>query len=234
MHRNCSTASTTPNPANSTTEPSFAPNEKRLHRRRFFTSPTGKTAIVPPVARHGNLRIEDIMEAFVTSIVLIVAVVPEGLPTIVAISLSINIIKLSRENALVKKLIASETIGAINVTVHTSPALPNRTAFAAPLHHIPDGLSPFPVDNTVNSHPFPFSDNHLPPARQTCIPLPSALAPFAIRHRFPYRTTRIHRANRTAPASCQHLPSGKNRPVPVCRPAGCIRYICFGWVFFLA
>ena len=103
------------------------------------------------------------MEAFVTSIVLIVAVVPEGLPTIVAISLSINIIKLSRENALVKKLIASETIGAINVTVHTSPALPNRTAFAAPLHHIPDGLSPFPVDNTVNSHPFPFSDNHLPP-----------------------------------------------------------------------
>ena len=73
MHRNCSTASTTPNPANSTTDPSFAPNEKRLHRRRFFTSPTGKTAIVPPVARHGNLRIEDIMEAFVTSIVLIVA-----------------------------------------------------------------------------------------------------------------------------------------------------------------
>ena len=66
-------------------------------------------------AWHGNLRIEDIMEAFVTSIVLIVAVVPEGLPTIVAISLSINIIKLSRENALVKKLIASETIGAINV-----------------------------------------------------------------------------------------------------------------------
>lgn len=62
-----------------------------------------------------NLTLDGVMEAFVTSIVLIVAVVPEGLPTIVAISLSINIIKLSRQNALVKKLVASETIGCINV-----------------------------------------------------------------------------------------------------------------------
>jgi len=41
--------------------------------------------------------------------------VPEGLPTIVAVSLSINIIKLARQNALVKKIIASETVGCINV-----------------------------------------------------------------------------------------------------------------------
>ncbi len=59
--------------------------------------------------------LEKVMEAFVTSIVLIVAAVPEGLPTIVAVSLSINIIKLSKQNALVKKMIASETIGCINV-----------------------------------------------------------------------------------------------------------------------
>lgn len=64
---------------------------------------------------HEGLIIEEVMEAFVTSIVLIVAAVPEGLPTIVAVSLSINIIKLSRNNALVKKMIASETIGCINV-----------------------------------------------------------------------------------------------------------------------
>ena len=43
------------------------------------------------------------------------AAVPEGLPTIVAVSLSINIIKLSSQNALVKKMIASETVGCINV-----------------------------------------------------------------------------------------------------------------------
>ncbi len=66
-------------------------------------------------ALHDGLVFEEIMEAFVTSIVLIVAAVPEGLPTIVAVSLSINIIKLSKHNALVKKMIASETVGCINV-----------------------------------------------------------------------------------------------------------------------
>lgn len=66
-------------------------------------------------AMHDGLVLEDVMEAFVTSIVLIVAAVPEGLPTIVAVSLSINIIKLSKQNALVKKMIASETVGCINV-----------------------------------------------------------------------------------------------------------------------
>lgn len=64
---------------------------------------------------HDGLHLDEVMEAFVTSIVLIVAAVPEGLPTIVAVSLSINIIKLSRQNALVKKMIASETVGCINV-----------------------------------------------------------------------------------------------------------------------
>lgn len=62
-----------------------------------------------------GLALEEVLEAFVTSIVLIVAAVPEGLPTIVAVSLSINIIKLSQQNALVKKMIASETVGCINV-----------------------------------------------------------------------------------------------------------------------
>ena len=44
-----------------------------------------------------------------------VAAVPEGLPTIVAISLSISIARMARQNALVKKMIACETVGCINV-----------------------------------------------------------------------------------------------------------------------
>ncbi len=62
-----------------------------------------------------NLNFNSISEAFITSIVLIVAAVPEGLPTIVAVSLALNIIKMSRENALVKKLVACETIGCVNI-----------------------------------------------------------------------------------------------------------------------
>lgn len=64
---------------------------------------------------NGTASLDTISEAFITSIVLIVAAVPEGLPTIVAVSLAINIIKMSKQNALVKKMIACETVGCINV-----------------------------------------------------------------------------------------------------------------------
>ena len=63
----------------------------------------------------GNITFESISSVFITSIVLMVAAVPEGLPTIVAISLSINIAKMAKQNALVKKMVACETIGCINV-----------------------------------------------------------------------------------------------------------------------
>ncbi|CAM2861888.1 calcium-translocating P-type ATPase, PMCA-type [Helicobacter burdigaliensis] len=63
----------------------------------------------------GEVALELVSEAFISSVVLIVAAVPEGLPTIVAVSLALNVIKLSKQNALVKKLIACETIGCVNV-----------------------------------------------------------------------------------------------------------------------
>lgn len=64
---------------------------------------------------NGTASLDTVSEAFITSIVLIVAAVPEGLPTIVAVSLAINIIKMSKQNALVKKMIVCETVGCINV-----------------------------------------------------------------------------------------------------------------------
>lgn len=64
---------------------------------------------------NGAANLDNISEAFITSIVLIVAAVPEGLPTTVAICLALNIMKMSKENALVKKMVACETIGCINV-----------------------------------------------------------------------------------------------------------------------
>ncbi len=62
-----------------------------------------------------NLTFTNISDIFINSIVLIVASVPEGLPTIVAVSLALNIIKMSKQNALVKKMIACETVGSVNV-----------------------------------------------------------------------------------------------------------------------
>ncbi|MCL2631310.1 MAG: calcium-translocating P-type ATPase, PMCA-type, partial [Firmicutes bacterium] len=64
---------------------------------------------------NGNLNFENISTAFITSVVLIVAAVPEGLPAIVAVTLSVNVIKMAKHNALVKKLVASETAGCVNI-----------------------------------------------------------------------------------------------------------------------
>ncbi len=63
----------------------------------------------------GALEFSNIQELFISCIVLIVAAVPEGLPTIVAISLALNMIKLASSNALIKKMTATETAGAVSV-----------------------------------------------------------------------------------------------------------------------
>lgn len=62
-----------------------------------------------------HVSFSSIEEIFITSIVLIVASVPEGLPTIVAVSLALNVIKMAKQNALVKKMVACETVGCISV-----------------------------------------------------------------------------------------------------------------------
>ncbi|MBE5743890.1 MAG: calcium-translocating P-type ATPase, PMCA-type [Clostridiales bacterium] len=57
----------------------------------------------------------NLQETFLSAIVLIVASVPEGLPTTVAIALTLNVVKLSKSNALIKKLVATETVGCVSV-----------------------------------------------------------------------------------------------------------------------
>ena len=72
-------------------------------------------ATVPVAGRRSLVvRLKDSSE-YLESVVLIVAAVPEGLPTIVAISLSINALKLARENALIKRLVVAETAGCVSV-----------------------------------------------------------------------------------------------------------------------
>ncbi len=58
---------------------------------------------------------DTLQDAFLSSIILIVASVPEGLPTTVAIALTLNVVKLYKSNALIKKLVAAETVGCVSV-----------------------------------------------------------------------------------------------------------------------
>ncbi len=62
-----------------------------------------------------NVTFDSLEEVFLSSIILIVASVPEGLPTTVAIALTLNVVKLYKSNALIKKLVAAETVGCVSV-----------------------------------------------------------------------------------------------------------------------
>lgn len=63
----------------------------------------------------GLLRHVPLFELTMTSVSLAVAAVPEGLPTVVTVALSLGVLRMSRRNALVRKLAAVETLGAVSV-----------------------------------------------------------------------------------------------------------------------
>ena len=73
-----------------------------------------------PVWDNGTLAavmpmLEGVLQAFVIAVTVVVVAVPEGLPMMVSLSLALNMMKMAKENCLIRKLEASETIGSATV-----------------------------------------------------------------------------------------------------------------------
>ncbi len=63
----------------------------------------------------GYFQGREVTELFLTAVSLAVASIPEGLAAIVAVVLSIGVTKMSKRNAIIKRLPAVETLGAVNI-----------------------------------------------------------------------------------------------------------------------
>ena len=97
-----------------TDEPAPTPLQKRL-------AGTGKILGISALAICvilfflGILKQRPVFDMFMTSVSLAVAAIPEGLPAIVTIMLSLGVQRMAKKNAIIRKLPAVETLGSATV-----------------------------------------------------------------------------------------------------------------------
>ncbi len=95
-------------------EQGITPLQRRLNKLGQ-TLAIGAGIVVVMVFIAGILRGIPIQEMFLTAISLAVAAVPEGLPALITISLSLGAARMVRRHALIRRLPAVETLGSVTI-----------------------------------------------------------------------------------------------------------------------
>jgi Ca2+-transporting ATPase len=107
--------------------------------KQFVMDNGFELARIVEYASQWQLALKDAVTSLILAIIVIVVAVPEGLPMMIAIVLSLNMRKLLRANVLVRKLLGIEAAGSLNILFADKTGTITKGVFTAHSYISPYG-----------------------------------------------------------------------------------------------